>query len=217
METQANKNRKPAPDYKPEDLVWLDGRNIKTQRPSRKLDDKNIGPCKVLEKVGSTSFKLKLPEGLEKLHPVFHSSLLRWHRDDPLPGQINDPPPPIMIDDQDEYEVEEILDSRAHYGRLQYKAKWKGYPPSRQWWNADGFDNAKDLVQAFHNKYPKKAKPEDLVINRTKLQERQQQEELATTRALQRRRHELTDSIQKRQAEAGEPRQRYNTRSEARR
>ena len=68
-------------------------------------------------------FKLKLPEGLEKLHPVFHSSLLRWHRDDPLPGQINDPPPPIMIDDQDEYKVEEILDSRAHYSRLQYKAK----------------------------------------------------------------------------------------------
>ena len=79
METQANKNRKPAPNYKPGDLVWLDGRNIKTQRPSRKLDDKNIGPCKVLEKVGSTSFKLELLEGLEKLHLVFHLALLQWH------------------------------------------------------------------------------------------------------------------------------------------
>ena len=124
IEEQANKRRTPAPDYKVEDLVWLNGRNIKTQRPCRKLDDKNIGPCRVIEKISPTSYKLQLPEGLEKVHPVFLLSLLWWYSNDPLPGQHNDSPPPIHLDsNEEEWEVEKILDSRIHYGRLQYKAQ----------------------------------------------------------------------------------------------
>ena len=205
MEEQANKHRTPAPDYKVEDLVWLNGRNIKTQRPCRKLDDKNIGPCRVIEKISPTSYKLQLPEGLEKVHPVFHSSLLRWYSNDPLPGQHNDPPPPIHLDsDEEEWEVEKILDSRIHYGRLQYKAQWKGYPPSRQWWNADGFQNAKTLTEEFHTTYPEKPRQEMLTITKSRLQNRQDKENEAVAEALQRRRQESTESIQQRQRQAGE-------------
>jgi len=45
-------------------------------------------------------------------------------------------PPPDLIDNQEEYEVEKILDSR-HHGRrraLQYLVKWKGYPDSDNEW-----------------------------------------------------------------------------------
>ena len=57
---------------------------------------------------------------------------------------------------QDEWEVEEIVDSRWHYGRLQYRAAWIGYGPDPQWYPADNFENATELVDEFHTRYPEK-------------------------------------------------------------
>ncbi|KAG6977862.1 Transposon Ty3-I Gag-Pol polyprotein [Fusarium oxysporum f. sp. conglutinans] len=44
-EDQANRHRRPARRYQEGDHVWLDARNIKTLRPQKKLDWKNIGPA----------------------------------------------------------------------------------------------------------------------------------------------------------------------------
>ena len=74
MEGFANAHRKLAPAYQVDDLVWLNTKNLRTERPSKKLDYKQIGPFKVLQRVGLTSYKLELPPSV-KLHPVFHSSL----------------------------------------------------------------------------------------------------------------------------------------------
>ena len=60
MEGYANGSRKPAPLYKRGDYVWLSMKNIKTTRPTKKLDFKNIR-CKVIEPVGPSSYKLDLP------------------------------------------------------------------------------------------------------------------------------------------------------------
>jgi hypothetical protein len=75
----------PAPPYRPGDLVWLDARNIRTQRPSKKLDHKNLGPFEVIAAVGRRSFKLKLLTGM-KIFDTFHTSLLRPAANDLLPG-----------------------------------------------------------------------------------------------------------------------------------
>ncbi|KAG5718344.1 hypothetical protein E4T56_gene8365 [Termitomyces sp. T112] len=63
---------KPTPDWPPSTLVWLDRRNLKTWRPSIKLDHKCLGPFKILRKVSTHTYKLDLPPGLKGLHPVFH-------------------------------------------------------------------------------------------------------------------------------------------------
>ena len=47
-----------------------------------------------------------------KVHPVFLVVLLFKDPDDALPGQVNEPPPPVNIEGEPEYEVEEILASR---------------------------------------------------------------------------------------------------------
>ena len=43
-----------------------------------------IGPYEVIEKVGLVAYRLALPPELEKIHNVFHVSMLRRYRSDPL-------------------------------------------------------------------------------------------------------------------------------------
>jgi hypothetical protein len=130
MEHFADASRKPAPAYQPGDKVWLSSRNLRTQRPSKKLDSKNLGPFKVLEKVGATSYRLQLPASMQ-IYPVFHSNLLRLDPDNPLPGQIQEPPPPIKIEGEEEFEVSKIKDSRRYRGRLQYMGGLDGISARR--------------------------------------------------------------------------------------
>jgi hypothetical protein len=68
-------------------------------------------------------------------NPSDHSALLTV----PLPLSFQSslaafatdtPPPPTLIDSEEEYEVEEILDSHMHYNCLEYLVKWKGYEKS---------------------------------------------------------------------------------------
>jgi hypothetical protein len=95
----ANEKRKEVA-YIPGDLVFLSSRNIKTTRPSKKVDDRMLGPFKVLKVVG-TSHRLQLLTTM-RIHDDFHPGLLRKAAEDPLLGQINEPPQPIVVDDEDE-------------------------------------------------------------------------------------------------------------------
>jgi hypothetical protein len=61
------------------------------------------------------------------IHPVFHVSLLEPVRGDPMPGQRLPPPEPVIIDQEPEYEVEDVVDSRIFRRQLQYLIKWHGW------------------------------------------------------------------------------------------
>ncbi len=155
MVNQANKHRKEV-NYETGSKVFLNERNIVTARPFKKLDDKMLGPFTNLGLVDS-SYKLELPESM-RVHDVFHSDLLHPAVDDPLPGQKNEPPGPIVVNDEDEWEIDDILDSRRYRRRLQYRVKWNGYDNDLNWYNADGdeFMNAQEVVDDFHIRYPNK-------------------------------------------------------------
>jgi transposase InsO family protein len=157
---QANKKRYPDPVLKPGDTVWLKRKNIRTTRPSSKLDHKQIGPYTILERVGSRAYKLDLPATV-KLHPVFHISLLEpTTTTEPIPGHQQPPPPPVIVDEHQEWEVEEILDSRRHRNQLQYRVKWTGFHDTdKTWYPARNFKNSPDAIRQFHEQYPAKPKP----------------------------------------------------------
>jgi len=149
--------RKPDPNLQSGDMVWLLPRNIRTTRPCKKLAYKKIGPFKILAKIGESAYKLDLPQAM-RIHNTFHISLLELHHDDKFSSEQTQPQPPIIIEGEPEYELEQIIDSRLYYGKLQYRAKWTGYPPehAKVWYPYEDFENAGFAKQQFHQKYPRK-------------------------------------------------------------
>ncbi len=114
--------------YKVGDLVWLSTKNMQIERQSKKLDYKVVGPYPVIELIGSAC-RLQLPASM-KIYNVFYIWLLRRDPNDPLPGQINAPPPPVVVEPGvEEWEVERILDVKKVRNVLKFKVSWKGYPP----------------------------------------------------------------------------------------
>ena len=71
-----DRKMRPPIEYKPGDLVLVESTNIRTERPSKKLDDKRFGPFKVEKKEGLASYRLKLDRKWRNIHPVFHECLL---------------------------------------------------------------------------------------------------------------------------------------------
>ena len=80
----ANRHRKELPVYKVGDKVFLLTKNIRTERLSKKLDNKNIGLFKIKKLVGLL-YQLELPSTI-KIHDVFHLNLLQKVATNPLPG-----------------------------------------------------------------------------------------------------------------------------------
>ena len=55
----SDNHRKPDPNLKPGDMVLFLPLNVKTTRPSEKLDYMKMGPFKIIKKVGTSSYKLE--------------------------------------------------------------------------------------------------------------------------------------------------------------
>ena len=65
------------------------------------------------------AYCLKLPHWMKQLHSVFNVVKLTSALDDPITGyKTKDHPPPIVIDKEVEWKVEEILDSHWHQRRF---------------------------------------------------------------------------------------------------
>ena len=132
-------------------------------RRSKKLDHRFLGPFPIIERVSSHAFRLGLSLALSRIHPVFHVSLLQPASSSNIPNRVVDPPPPIELDNSDEWEVHRILDSKVDQRRkgpgLLYLVEWKGFdntPDATTWEPPEHLANATDLVQAFHRAYPNK-------------------------------------------------------------
>ena len=61
-------------------LKVLPWKKVMRFRRKGKLSLRFIGPYEVIEKVGPVAYRLALPPDLEKIHNVFHVSMLRRYR-----------------------------------------------------------------------------------------------------------------------------------------
>jgi len=106
-----NKKINNTPALEVDDMVFLNGKNIKTTRPAIKLDHKNLGPYRIKALTKSDMvYVLDLPDTMRLLHPAFHISLLNPKRPE-HDNQVQEPQAPIIIADEPEYFVDCILNS----------------------------------------------------------------------------------------------------------
>jgi hypothetical protein len=156
----ADKKRKNSSKYKIDDMIWLSTKNIKIERSSRKLDHKWIESYRV-KKILKDACQLDLSFSM-KIHDTFHTSLLRPAPNDPLTEQIQPSSSPIIVEDEEEeYEIDDILDSRYHYSKLQYKVAWTGHSSDRAWYSAENFqDHSKKILDDYHRRYFTKSEPD---------------------------------------------------------
>jgi len=112
IKRQYDKSTHQSQGLKTGEQVWLEARNIQTNRPSKKLDQKRYGPFTIKEEIGQGAYRLELPEEWA-IHNVFNEDLLTRCKKVEFTSQHKDPaPPPNIINEEEEYEVEEIREHR---------------------------------------------------------------------------------------------------------
>jgi hypothetical protein len=154
MKRYADYGKQEAPEYQIGQKVWLEASNYTTDRPSKKLSHKRLGPYPIIEIVNPHAIRLKLPKQL-KIHPVFNVLNVRPFMEPSVPGQTSVPPEPVIIDEEEEHEVEQVLNSRLRRGKLQYLVKWKGYTDEHNTWEPEaGLEHAPQSVKDFHRLHP---------------------------------------------------------------
>ncbi len=154
----------PAPEFEQGDLVWLRRRNIKTTRPSDKLDYRKLGPFPVIKRHGRATYVLELPPSLSRLYPVFHVSLLEPYNDPAwLPGRDLVQAPPMRLAEPDipPDEINDILDSRKIGRRFDYFVTWKNKPATEASWIplAEIPHSLNEALDRFHRRNRKAPRP----------------------------------------------------------
>jgi hypothetical protein len=89
-----------------------------------------LGLFNIIPQINPISYRLELPPTMH-IHPVFNVSLLEPYKKSQIPSCIPLPPPPIEINHDVQYEIEEILDSCLRHRRLKF-IHWKSYGISKQ-------------------------------------------------------------------------------------
>jgi len=146
--------------FQERDEVWLNIKNFQLPKGlSHKLLGPYAGPFKMLEKKLSDTYKLKLLKNL-KVHLTFHVFLLKSVICDASSSnrEHNSKPPPDLVHNEPEFEVEDVLKSKQLRKRKwKYLVKWKGYHPiEASWVTESDMEHAQEAIEEFHTRLAKK-------------------------------------------------------------
>jgi transposase InsO family protein len=156
MKFYYDQSRQEAPEFQRGEKVYLLRRNIRTRRPSAKLDHLKLGPFEIEEKTGPLNYRLKLPESMRRIHATFHVSLLeKAPRNAEVATNVE-----IEEETENEYEVEEILATNKVSGKPHYLVKWRGYDTSENTWEPiENLAGCHRLVRQFHQQEKETQRP----------------------------------------------------------
>ena len=148
------------------DWVMVNGKNIKTRRPTKKFDHKMRGKFRVKRLIGPYSYELEIPQGVGNIHPVYHISMLEPYYLNEIPGRRSPTPPPELDMEDEVWEVESVLTSRTRRRKVEYLVQWKGYGPDEMTWEpyTNLMDGATESVRDFHIKNPGYPKDPEVII-----------------------------------------------------
>ena len=110
MKKFADRKRGKGEEYRVGDLVLLSTKDLKWQikgKRSEKLTERFVDPYKVKGIISSNAIELELPKSI-KIHPVVNVSRV-WLYKLQVEGQKKTLPKPVIIEGEEEFEVEKIL------------------------------------------------------------------------------------------------------------
>ena len=114
------------------------------------------------------AYQLELPKAWT-IHDVFHSSLLTPYKETLEHGAQFQCLPPELIDNEEEYEVEDIINHKYHgkQCQLQYLICWRGYSAADDTLEPTDQVHADKLVKGYHSEH-KRGKPRHKSKGQTK-------------------------------------------------
>jgi len=121
MKKYADRKRGEVDEYRVGDLVILSTKDLKYQmagRRTEKLTERFVGPYKVKKIISANAVELELPSTI-RIHPVVNvSRILRYIEQ--VKGQKKEQPAPVIIEGEEEWEVERILNKQWIRGKDKY-------------------------------------------------------------------------------------------------
>jgi len=121
-------------------------------RRTKKLMERFIGPYKVREIISSNAVKLELPSTV-KIHLVVNVSRIRRYVRQ-VEGQKKEQLAPVIIEGEEEWEIERILNKRKVRGKDKYLVYWKGFiAESDTWEGRENLKNAQEAIEEFEKEY----------------------------------------------------------------
>ena len=134
--------------FKEGNKVWLEATNLDLGH-NRKLASRREGPFQITEVLGPLTYRLELPSRW-RIHDVFHAALLSPFTETEEHGPAFTRPPPELVNEEEEYKVEEIISHKKSRNRWLFLVKWRGYPLSEASWEpAANLQNAQQLLLPY--------------------------------------------------------------------
>jgi len=121
MKQYADRERGEVEEYRVGDLVLLSTKDLKYQMVGRHMDkftERFVGPYKVKAIISSNAIELDLPSTV-KIHPVVNVSQVRQYKSQ-VEEQRKETPQPVVIEREEEWEVEKIMNKRKVRGKKKY-------------------------------------------------------------------------------------------------
>jgi len=121
MKKFANRKRKEEEEYRVGDLVLLSTKDLKWQmkeKRSEKLTEHFVGSYKIKRIVSSNVIELELPKSI-KIHPVVNVSRVQLYKLQ-VEGQKKILPKPVIIEGEEEFEIEKILNKKIVRGKKKF-------------------------------------------------------------------------------------------------
>jgi len=126
------------------------------RKRSEKLTECFMGPYKVKGIVSSNAIELELLKSI-KIHPIVNVSRVQLYKPQ-IEGQKKIPPKLIIIEGEEKFKVEKILNKRVVQEKEKLLVRWKSYTAEGDTWESSkNLENVKELVEEFEREYGKKA------------------------------------------------------------
>ena len=155
MRKYVDRKRREGVEFKVGDLVLLSTKELKWHIKGKRLEKLTewfIRPYKVKSIILANAVELQLPLTVH-IHPVVNVSKLQLYKLQ-VKGQKAAKPAPVIIEGEEEYEVEKILNKRKIQEKDKFLVCWKGYTAEADTWGDRGnLKNAGKLVEEFERKY----------------------------------------------------------------